>query len=129
MKRKQIFSLILIFLMITVAFYYTSCTKDRATPSLGTNCANVNSKYSTGIKPFVQAKCAVSGCHTSIGTGNGDFTVYEGLAAKGDAPIGNGSLRRRIVNHEPPQMPPNTSLSEEEIQEMDCWLRQGSPNN
>jgi hypothetical protein len=131
MKKKHFFSFSF-FLMCLICIFYYSCTKDVA-PLPGVNknlCDSLKVKYSTDIAPIIQAKCSISGCHVPHGLGNGDFTSYAGVSLKADAPLGNGSLRKRIVNGESPPMPANppypTTL---EIQKIDCWLKNGAPNN
>lgn len=127
MKTTKIFSFFLLFLLLAVVFNYSSCTKDQGPIKVSTQCDTIS--YATDIKPIMQTYCATnSNCHVTGGFGDGDFTAYAGVAEKGDAAPGNGSIRRRVIDGEAPIMPPG-GLPAEELRKIDCWLRQGNPDN
>lgn len=114
--------------MMFAASYY-SCTKDQG-KIRDTSCDSLLIKYLTDIQPIIQSNgCAGSiSCHF-IGSKAGDFTDYAGISTKADAPLGNGSLRKRIVNGYPPVMPPSGALPDSMIKKFDCWLKDGAPDN
>lgn len=127
-KMKNIFFIISLLFVFAACFF--SCTKDKGKlPFTSTNlCDSLQVKFSASINPIIQAKCVNQTCHMSGGTG-GDFTTYNGVSAKADAPAGNGSLRKRIIGGINPPMPPGGPLLEDEQKKIDCWLKAGAPNN
>lgn len=90
-----------------------------------TACDIANVTYDVDIKPIISANCAIPGCHAS-GFGAGDFTTYAGLKAKVDAGI-NGTVNDRVVILK--DMPLGGSLTQDEILKIDCWIKDGAPNN
>jgi len=110
-----------------------SCTKNKGLlpqAKIKTLCDSLNVKFSTDINPIIQANCAVQGCHVSGGLGNGDFTTYNGISAKADAPVGNGALRKRALEGNPSWMPLGLGpLPLSQRQKIDCWLQSGAMNN
>ncbi len=132
MKSKFIFSTILLLLIGFITFQI-SCRKDVAPlpkQKAANPCTAVVS-YSATISPIFSANCSTKGCHTPTGTGNGDFTNYAGVAAKADAPLGNGSIRNRCIIGPPNYtwMPAPDGLPDSLKQKIDCWLQQGGQNN
>ena len=85
--------------------------------------------YSVSIVPIMTTYCTTKGCHNPTGSGTGDYTTYAGLAAKADAPLGNGSLRKRAIDGDPTWMPSPNGLPDSLKQKIDCWLQQGAKNN
>ena len=78
--------------------------------------------YSKDARPIIMANCAMSGCHTS-GATFGDFTGYEGLKTKVD----NGKFYKLVL--ETKVMPPNSSLTPEQLKILKCWFDDGAKNN
>jgi uncharacterized membrane protein len=75
--------------------------------------------FTTHIEPLIQANCAISGCHAAGGT-QPTFTSYEQIKARA------GDIRHMTQSL---QMPPPTSgksLSDEQIQQIGCWVEQGA---
>ena len=98
-----------------------SCEKKE--PALATlDCSTINSSYSSGILPVINANCTSSGCHNA-GSVNGDFTIYAGIKLKVD----NGSINNRVVVQK--NMPPSGALSVDNLNKIKCWLNSGAPNN
>lgn len=92
----------------------------KTTKTTANNCSTVSAKYSTDIKPIIDANCI--GCH-GVGSRKGDFTTYEGLKVV----AGKGELREHVL--ELKDMPPKGPLSEADQQKISCWLSSGFPNN
>lgn len=111
MKNKLIFCSSLILLM-------WSCKKSTTT----TDCSTVSVSYTSNIKPLVASKCATSGCHAA-GSSDGDFTSYSGLYTK----YKSGDLKKEVVTNK--SMPKNGSLSTTELQQFECWIAAGAPEN
>jgi uncharacterized membrane protein len=90
-----------------------------------------NVKYSTHIKPLIQAKCLTGGCHTTAGTATGYLTTYNEVILKVDTPMGNGALKKSILGYPGTPMPPSGSqkLTKSELLQFIYWLNNGAPNN
>lgn len=74
--------------------------------------------FATSISPIIEAKCAVSGCHN--GSQAPDFRAFKNIhdnATKVKTLTGNGS------------MPPNGTLTQEEIGLIACWVDDGALQN
>ncbi len=121
-----------IFLLLILVLCIFSCTKDKGKVSAKSKsmCDGLNVKFSTDINPIIQSKCAIPGCHGS-GSSYGDFETnpHMGVSVKADAPLGNGSFRKRVIEGDPSFMPTSGPLSDLELEKIDCWLKAGAPNN
>jgi hypothetical protein len=83
--------------------------------------------YSLNIAPILSANCSsTNACHGAA-SANGVYTSYTGLKTD----VNNGKLNNRlIVNnnvHNPPAYVP--PLSQSDINKINCWIQQSSPNN
>jgi len=83
-------------------------------------CSSVS--YVETVRPLVDTKCAVAGCHVS-GFQPGDFTGYEVLKQK--AVDGKILLMVFTLGN----MPPVEKLSEEEKSQLKCWIQSGAEKN
>lgn len=109
----------IILLCASVSFLLGSCTKNTTS---NTDCSTVSVTYKTNMQPLVSSKCATTGCHNASSK-NGDLTTYSGLFAK----YQSGDLKREVVTNK--TMPQNGSLSTAELQQFECWINAGAPNN
>ena len=76
--------------------------------------------FTTHIAPIIQTNCAISGCHVAGGIPP-ELTSYEKVKARATG-VQHQTLSR--------QMPPPYSglnLSEEDLELIKCWVKQGSP--
>jgi len=114
-------------LAVVLIVFISSCKKEESPPPPSSStCSNISHKYSTDVKPIVLNNCAISGCHVSGGGAPGDYTKYSDLAAVAQ----NGKLRNRVVVKK--DMPPSSSgksLTQDQINIIDCWIADGYPNN
>jgi len=107
----------------------SSCTYDKSDEPQPEVCDSLNVSYSTDIMPIIMLNCAISfACHVKGGSAPGDFMIYADLKAKAD----NGTLKNRVVVLK--DMPPiysngPTSLADSSIQKIDCWIKDGAPQN
>lgn len=112
--------------MLLFAVSYYSCVKDKAklpppkvVPSV---CDSISIKYAADVEPIMHTNCAISSsCHGGS-TVNGNFFTYDGLKPS----AANGKVRERVI--EKKDMPPG-GLPDSLIQIIDCWLKDGYPNN
>ena len=88
------------------------------------NSSSCNATYGKDIVPIINAKCALSSCHTA-GTALPDLTQYSVVKANAD----NG--RRRINMFDLKIMPPASAkqLTEDEKAKFKCWLDDGAAEN
>jgi hypothetical protein len=105
-----------------------SCTKDQGkAPVVGSVASNPcdSVHFAKNIKPIIDTKCAISGCHasgTSLGS-NYDWTVFDNLKARAVS----GTLKTRVIDQG--TMPPGGKLPQEELDKIACWIGNGSPND
>lgn len=102
---------------------YSSCTNEHGELSLTANCVNLDSKYSSSIKPIIISTCVSSRCHDGGGIAPTNYMTYEGLMIS----VNLGTFKNRVL--EIKDMPVNLSLSELELQKISCWLNDGAKNN
>ncbi|PCI97881.1 MAG: hypothetical protein COB15_06795 [Flavobacteriales bacterium] len=120
MKNKIYASLLLATLCITLALIPTGCSKDNLEDNL--NCNDFGTlSYKSQIAPLLMSRCGTSGCHIS-GFASGDLTNHAGVLAK----VNNGSMRKRTLDG---SMPPNATISDDEIKMIVCWIDNGALNN
>lgn len=86
-------------------------------------CDTANVSFAQDIQPIIQGNCATTGCHVAGGSGPGIFTNYAGLMEK----VNNGSFENRVLVQR--TMPPNSSLSDCQLQLLRAWLNAGAPDN
>ena len=92
------------------------------------DCDGVDVSYTMDVLPIVNEACALSGCHVSGGSGNGDFSSYAGLKAKVD----NGSIESRTLiqmNMPPSNSTGPTTLTDSQKLLIACWIQDGAPEN
>ncbi len=109
-------------------FVASSCTKDVGPdPALLPKTVNIcdSVKFSTSIKPIIDANCATSGCHEPRGTGPGDFTSFPDISLK----VQSGAFKARVIDGVPGFMPATGRLAQADIDKITCWLNAGAPNN
>lgn len=82
--------------------------------------------FAEDIRPIVETKCAISGCH------NGDmgpalnWTNFEMFHQR----VASGLVKYRVTHRiMPPSFSPAGPLTQEQINAIACWADQGAPNN
>lgn len=98
------------------------CYYDTSEELYGPSCDLTAVKYSTTIKPIIDANCAGSSCH-GVGGSQGELVTYEQLQAT----VADGVLRDAVVISR--RMPDGGALSECEVDQIDLWLSNGAPND
>ena len=107
---KKIFlgtSMIIIFAYLILNF--NACKKE-------TTCSSTPT-YDGEVASIVNANCAISGCHGSGSTINGDFSTYSGISAK------SANVKTKVSDG---SMPPSGSLSDSDVQTISCWVDGGA---
>ncbi len=118
------------FLLISVYLVLFSCTKeviDISTPDT-TDTAAVKFcdtiTYSKHIKNTLSSHCTL--CHVAGGSGPGDFTNFGEV----EFAIDSRGLEDRVLDPNAlSPMPPRGGMTDEEKDQLKCWIDAGAPNN
>ena len=116
--------LLLLTLISTISLCITSCSDDddeETTTMVGDVACNTVT-YDATVKAIVSTNCTLSGCHAD-GTANASYTTYEGLKTVVD----NGKFKTRVIDLK--TMPPAGALTTTQLNQLQCWLNDGAPNN
>lgn len=82
--------------------------------------------FATDIRPIIETKCAVSGCHNGDMGPDLNWTNFDQFHARAES----GLIKYRVTNHiMPPSYSPAGPLTQEQINTVACWADQGSLNN
>jgi len=115
-------------LIILVTAFATGCSKEQGdipgTPGQPnpSNCDQVNAKFAADISPIIQTKCATSnGCH-----GSGSFSGPGELISFNQIKNAANSIKTAVNNG---RMPLNNTLTALQLQQINCWVNSGAPNN
>ncbi len=109
---------------ILVLTLVSSCYNDNEEDLYGPiNCDVSEVTYSVNVQPIINSSCATTGCHTSGGTAPGNFNNYNELKSKVD----NGTFENRVLIQK--TMPPNSPLSDCELETLQAWIDGGALNN
>ncbi len=103
---------------------YASCTRDVA-PEI--TCEGVAS-YDTNIKTVIETNCSYSGCHDGSPGVPGVYLDFDGI----EPSLNDGTFEERVANRS--DMPPSyatgpTTLTQEELDLIICWISEGYPEN
>jgi hypothetical protein len=89
-------------------------------------CPDAEVSFIETIKPIIESKCAISGCHNgSLGADRdwSNFTTFQQNAK-------NGNVKNYVTNRiMPPSQSPNGGLSQDQINAIACWIDDDAPNN
>ncbi len=100
----------IIFFTISLIVFFAKCKKKNTTVTYTPSCSGTKS-YSTQVAPLISSYCA--SCHNT-------YSTYS--QAKASA----STIRNSIVNG---SMPKGTSLSEDQKNNIVCWIDAGCLNN
>lgn len=118
--------------LVLLSLFGFQCTADQLPePKTAQDCDAQSITYESEIQYILETNCAYSGCH--LDSAPGVYTTYEGVLGV----LGQGSFLERVVTLRddpilgmPPDFVPSnrpTSLSEEELRLIRCWLEAGFP--
>lgn len=109
---------------IIIILVLQSCYNDNEEEIYGDlDCNTADVSYTNHVGPIINSSCATTNCHVSGGSGPGDFTNFNELEAK----INDGSFENRVIVQK--TMPPNSELSDCDLQTIQAWLDAGALNN
>ena len=116
MRQVKMFTLALLMLL------GNACTYDNEEDLFGENNCSSDISFTQKVQPIIAARCSLPGCHVS-GAQPPNFSQTSTIINRA------ASIRNRTKNR---TMPPPTSgitLTETEIQTIDCWVQQGANEN
>jgi len=108
----------LMFVFLVILFF--SCSKEEKKTSIA--CDGSNLTYNTGVSSIINNSCNSSNCHGS-GSSHGSFTTYSGLQTV----ISSGSFNSSVLTNQ--NMPKGSSLTQNQLNELKCWVDNGYPEN
>lgn len=112
-----------------ISLLLSACTAEEL-PRLSANadCNGVQASYAFNVEAIIENSCAYAGCHP-------EYDSYEGLLPV----LEDGSFRSRVITLRadanvgmPPDYAPANrprSLSEEEVNLLECWLDDDFPQD
>lgn len=111
--------------LISAIIMLNSCTKDKVTVALDSNCMDTIS-FAHQIKPMIDQNCSTSGCHDANSQASGyNFTTHASVAANATKILQTISGGSGVV-----AMPLGADmLPDSLIQQFNCWSNQGKLNN
>ena len=119
-KLAMIRSLLTVAVLFMLLNCFSSCLNDKA-DALSDACDTTY--YGTQIRPIIETKCAISGCHVNGGAGTGDFTRFSEISARAV------TIKERInitdVN-DALHMPQGDTLSDNFIMKINEWVDAGA---
>ena len=102
-------------LAVSLASGAYSCKKDNA-GKLTPSCDGSHPTYQSSIKSIIDSRCATSNCHPN-------YATYDGLLSD----LQGGSFRREVLVNQ--TMPQGSSLTQDQINKIQCWVNDGFPEN
>ncbi len=103
------------------ALFLISCGGTKLEPT----CDGSQPTYDNEISPIIMATCSsTSSCHGS-GASNlrGEITSYSEIFVL----LENGKFQKRVLEKQ--TMPKGTTLTQEQINTIQCWVDNGYPEN
>ena len=101
--------------VVALAIGVHSCKKDNA-GKLTPSCDGSHPTYQTSIKSIIDTRCATSNCHPN-------YASYDGLLPA----LQGGDFRREVLVNQ--TMPQGASLTQDQINKIQCWVNDGFPEN
>jgi len=110
-------------LILICSFIFITCAYDNAEELYGEmNCPPGGVSFSQTISPIISMNCAVSGCHVQ-GRQQPTLETYAQISSNA------GKIKTRTSNGTMPPPISGSSLSQNEIDEIACWVDAGAPDN
>lgn len=99
-----------------------ACTYDNEEDLFGENNCNSSISFTQNVQPIIAAHCSLPGCHIS-GAQPPNFSQTSTIINRA------ASIRNRTQNRTMPPAASGITLTEAEIQTIDCWVQQGANEN
>ncbi|MCB0659020.1 MAG: hypothetical protein KDC57_22910 [Saprospiraceae bacterium] len=110
----------LYFPALALLLLFSQCSKSED-PTPADACDGLTPTYQDDIQPIIAKSCALAGCHIGD-VPQPKYTSYAAVKAL------TGTIQQRVTEK---SMPPAgaTPLSASEIKLIDCWIKNGAPEN
>ncbi len=100
----------------------SSCGNNEEIPEPGVfNCDVTTVTFSGTIKNIITTKCAITGCHDGDNGESRNWTVFANVQSNA------ANIKARTATGT--DMPLTGSLTQEQIDQIACWVDQGALNN
>jgi hypothetical protein len=93
-----------------------SCKKDKESGKLAPSCDGSSPTYQSEVKSIIDSRCATSNCHPNYSTYGGLLPDLEG-----------GDFKREVLVNQ--TMPQGSSLTQDQINTIQCWVNNDFPEN
>ena len=110
MFKNRIMYKVILFILAT-AFFLGSCKKKETTKIYSPSCDGSTKSFTNDVKPIMQSYCV--SCHSS-------YSSYTSIKTS------SSQIRNSIVSG---SMPKGSSLSNDQKNNIVCWIDAGMPNN
>ncbi len=123
---RRNFSYFLFTAMIASLFLQPACTFDELPESTGPTvefCDSINATYDGLVVSIIDTHCAIPDCHVSGGDGPGIYTSFASM----EPYLTDDLFKEQVITTR--EMPIGSTLSSEEFDIIQCWVRAGYPEN
>jgi hypothetical protein len=93
-----------------------ACKKDKSAGKLTPSCDGSSPTYNGSIKSILDSRCGSASCHPN-------YTSYQGLSGI----LQSGDFKREVLTNQ--TMPEGSSLTQEQLNKIQCWVDNGFPEN
>jgi hypothetical protein len=106
---------------------YSCVNHDLPKPAIDvTDCTSRETiSFASDVKPIVEQKCAIPGCHNGDNGNDINWTVFANFKSHSASVQARITLPVGAAGH----MPKVGSLTDEQIQTIYCWVAQGAKEN
>lgn len=102
--------------VVGICLSLIACKKEKDSGKLTPACDGSNPTYNGAIKSILDSRCGSASCHPN-------YTSYEGLSGI----LQSGDFKREVLTNQ--TMPEGSSLTQEQINKIQCWVDNGFPEN
>lgn len=96
--------------------FLAACKKDNNGGKLSPSCDGSHPTYDASIKAIIDSRCGSASCHPN-------YTSYSGISSI----VQNGQFKRDVLTNQ--TMPQGSSLTQDQINKIQCWVNDGYPEN
>ena len=100
----------------------SACAYDNEEDLFGENDCNSTVSFAQDVQPIIEAHCAIPDCHVS-GAQPPNLMQTSTIISRADR------IRDRTQSRTMPPSSSGITLTEAEIQTIDCWVQQGANEN
>jgi hypothetical protein len=113
LKKTHTTAIAFFFLLFSVVIFTAGCKKE-SKKKLTPVCDGTAATYNSTVKAIINGNCL--GCHSG-------FSTYNGLSSV----TANGQFKQHILIDQ--DMPKDGSLTQDQLNKIQCWVEAGYPEN